>query len=258
MLKDSIWPGTEIANWGSFGIAIDELMGAGHPRRTVLFRGQPRAWPLRPTLLRVLPQTVDQASVLKAEVEALNHFRSQAHLHDPTQATMSAQSPKLLYWWAWMQHHGAPTRLLDWTASPYVAAYFAAERFPDDDGVILAIDMGLSDAYWEPKRLDDMFTEPWLDSMRAEPCLMAFTTLHKTSRLVAQQGYFTVSANPLTEHDDLLHEAGAARRRLIIPAAMKPIILRHLRTMNVGANSLFPGLDGLGRSTAEIIQGVLG
>lgn len=35
-----------------------------------------------------------------------------------------------------------PTRLLDWSRSPYVAAYFAVDQNPDDDGVILVIDRG--------------------------------------------------------------------------------------------------------------------
>jgi len=35
-----------------------------------------------------------------------------------------------------MQHHGAPTRLLDWSTSIYVAAYFAVIEQPNADGVI--------------------------------------------------------------------------------------------------------------------------
>src|SRR5216684_3693164 len=46
------------------------------------------------------------------------------------------------HWLALMQHHGAPTRLLDFTWSPYVAAFFALER-ATSDAAIWAINLPL-------------------------------------------------------------------------------------------------------------------
>jgi FRG domain len=92
------------------------------------FRGQSNSdWNLEPSFLRSsggLGLSIQGAVGL--EREALKAFRSKTHLF---------VSPHLLEkvrtipcWWALMQHHGAPSRLLDWTVSPYVAAYFAAQQ----------------------------------------------------------------------------------------------------------------------------------
>jgi hypothetical protein len=158
-----------------------------------------------------------------------------------------------LAWWTLMQHYGAPTRLLDWTASPYVAAYFAAEQSPARDGAILVVDAGRlnSWAHDNNRRFRQRAELGPSDLVGLE----AFTPDRKTHRLAAQQGYFTVAGHPQREHDALLQEAGAILRRWVIPPDMKTSILAHLRVMNVSAQTLFPGLDGLGRSVSEIIRG---
>jgi hypothetical protein len=43
-------------------------------------------------------------------------------------------------------------------------------------------------------------------------------------------------------------------RKFRIPATLKPTILRRLRSMNVMASSLFPGLDGIGRQLDELVR----
>ncbi len=255
MLDQAVWPGTEIARWDVFANLAAEAAARTNPPRTILFRGQPRAWKLRSTLMRTLSDKTTPEIALRAERSALEHFKSQAHMHYPTYTpSFGSDGPSLSDWWSLMQHHGAPTRILDWTSSPYVAAYFAAEKDPEHPGVILVIDGEAANAdfsrtYGNNKVTDEMFFDP-----DAKPILKVFTPLYKTPRLVAQGGYFTASTRPLDLHDELLQRSGAIIRRWIIPPPLKPVVRQQLWTMNVTANSLFPGLDGLGRSTAEVIR----
>jgi hypothetical protein len=91
-----------------------------------LFRGQGDArWALKTSLERHTPSRLTCSS---AEGTLLEEFRRRAHNylaphHVPPKDASAA-------WLALMQHFGAPTRLLDATASPYVATYFAAEDRP--------------------------------------------------------------------------------------------------------------------------------
>jgi len=163
-----------------------------------------------------------------------------------------------------MQHHGAPTRLLDWTSSPYVAAYFACESSDDKTGAIFVAYPAAANAELKKLFPTGVFSDDqWLNP--SSPSLLYFFDQKKrTARLVAQQGHFSASLNILRKHDELMADAvrplasanpqGLFLRRWLIPAKLKPDLLKHLMVMNVTANALFPGIDGLGRSVCETVR----
>jgi hypothetical protein len=78
--------------------------------------------------------------------------------------------------------------------------------------------------------------------------------------MIAQQGFFSICCNVLSDHEQVFSESLTAPRekelfrKLVIPAQLKILFARKLRSMNITANALFPGLDGLARSVAELVQ----
>jgi hypothetical protein len=221
-----------------------------------IFRGQADAtWPLRPSLLRNVAGLA-AADVITIERRALEVFRTHAHHHLDWATIQSA--PEILSWWSLMQHYGAPTRLLDWTASAYVAAYFAVDREPRSAGAVWAVHVNTvhSHSGLAPTTAPDVnriFSDP-----NGEARLFTIRRLVETPRMAAQQTAFTVSPSVLADHGDIL--AGISEPpgkalfiKLVIEPEIKAEFLRRLRRMNITAQALFPGVDGLGRSVAELV-----
>ena len=198
------------------------------------------------------------------ENDLLRNFRKYAH-----QSASPGNS-----WWNWLAlaaHHGLPTRLLDWTFSPFVALHFATEKFDlfPVDGVVWCIDF-ISLRQFLPPPLAEMletegasvFTASMLDRYarsleefdhRVEddggPCVIFFEPPSLDERIVNQSALFSMMPSPKLQLEDWLrdHERENPRlcRKIIIPASLKWEIRDKLDMANITERVMFPGLDGL-------------
>ena len=171
--------------------------------------------------------------------------------------------------WNWLavaQHHGLPTRLLDWSYSPYVALHFATEHVDafDRDGVVWCVDYSATNAYL-PKRLravledegSDVFTTEMLAT--AAPALKDFDALSKDvyvafleppsldERIVNQFALFSLVSDAGARLEDWLAAHPQCWRRIVIPASLKWEVRDKLDQANITERVLYPGLDGLSR-----------
>jgi FRG domain len=169
-----------------------------------------------------------------------------------------------------MQHYSCPTRMLDWTASAFVGAYFAVSQLPQKDGALFVVGAEALHHYNARYHPDMIPTTGEKLTAPNMPDFVLFTWPDlRSSRVVAQQGHFSVSTNLLAPHDETILKACAViaaeqpgrtiQKKIIIPAELKPVILQQLRAMNVAPHALFPTLDGLGRSLADLasLQAIL-
>jgi hypothetical protein len=263
------WPIASINSWEHLLELFSVLRRPDPTRIGHIFRGQADAsWGLKPSLLRPMAPNVTPTQAIHLEEAALVEFQSQAHLHINPVIADSISGP--LDWWALMQHHHAPTRLLDWTLSPFVAAYFAVEQCCAADGAIwflqeITLVEGVLKRFG-PSRLslknDQVDTD--LRNPDANLLVQPWCPARRSDRMVTQQGRFTFCHNVLGDQEVIIDDLCAAAEngervqslwcKLIVPTKLKLKVLNQLRAMNVTAGALFPGIDGLGRSITEMIR----
>jgi len=232
--------------------------------RSWIFRGHDKSeWPLTPSLERIISRKpVD----LAVEQKIISEFKRRAH-----QYLTSPEIPTALFeWLALMQHHGSPTRLLDWSRSPYISAFIAFEDTFGEEGnvAIWAIDSlwlqrvsvrRLEDARGETVEVDRLRSDAEIE--RLMQCdvnvLLPMEPERMNERLTIQQGLFLFpSGNVLSFESALADYArdGAREhvRKVTLPKSEGLDCMIDLQRMNINAASLFPGLDGFARSLRTI------
>jgi hypothetical protein len=169
--------------------------------------------------------------------------------------------------WNWLsvaQHHGLPTRLMDWTYSPFIAMHFATcnvNRY-DIDGVIWCVDYVRAHELLPPalhtlleQEGCNAFTVQLLsegaqrleefDHLAKEQFVAFFEPPSLDDRIVNQYALFSVLSHPGRDLETWLQSHGELFRKVVIPASLKWEVRDKLDQANISERVLFPGLDGL-------------
>ncbi len=149
-------------------------------------------------------------------------------------------------WWALGQHHGLATPLLDWTKSPFVAAYFAFEEESKRATERRAV-FGIIKP--EIKSKSEEISKDWKYSERAPIVEFIEPLSDENPRLVNQGGLFTRAPDGM-DLESWVKESFQGEKKNIylmkvtIPGEDRGLCLRSLNRMNINHLSLFPDLFG--------------
>ena len=195
--------------------------------------------------------------VQKLEKHLLRNFKKYAH-------TSEVKGDNMWNWVALAQHHGLPTRLLDWTYSPLVAAHFALTELEsyNEDGVIwalnyvelnkflpdklkIAIEKERSNTFTAEMLLDECKSLDDLEKMANDPYLLFLEPPSLDNRIVNQYALFSMMSDPITQLEQWLHKDKNYFFKIIIPKELKWEFRDKLDQANITERVLKPGLDGL-------------
>lgn len=238
----------EVASWKALRDNLEELANAGWA-----FRGQADAsWPLESSLTRYLKTFGGSpAEWMPRERHGLHTFKRKAHLLLPR----TPDEDETLEWLALMQHHGAPTRLLDFSWSPYVAAFFALEK-ATANAAIWAICSGPQVPNFRGfyisallNRTMKLGTSSSRATEKIPPCMIGEPVL-MNQRMITQAGTFLVPSTRIEASIESLLPRASVFKLVLKTSSLRKETMNHLYSMNINSAALFPGIDGLARSLA--------
>lgn len=226
--------------WSDF---MHKTLSDGQPR--LLYRGlSDRKYTLLPSIARH-PQEHTCGDISTLERRLIDEFQR-----------LSLRElefvPESEFEWLFLaQHHGLPTRLLDWTTNPLVGLYFAVERHDDRDGKIYLTRQAVSDqAHLFDFKTADTIERSVIAIQPNQGKLIFVRPKYKDRRYHNQASVFSCPAKP---YEDLVNGAISNLDELIVPGTLKSQLRERLRTLGISASFIYPGLDGIA-SEVKILQ----
>jgi DNA polymerase III epsilon subunit len=186
-------------------------------RKSALCRGvSNHEYPLLPSLFR--HTDVESADIREHNLMWVFRTHAKAHLDSIPRNEIE--------WLTIAQHHGLPTRLLDWSLSPLAACFFAVQSLSTVDAAIYIYDIG------KFKKEEDIK----ISNLKE---IVAFFPSHAIKRVTAQSGMFTIhpTSNMKLESKSI--------KKILIPAERKKYFMEKLVKYGVHQGTMFPDLDGL-------------
>jgi len=198
---------------------IPKLLECIEPDKNNFFRGHAdKSWQLLPSIGRYFSQAWSQ--VKEREKSSLEEFKRRSLPY--LQLTPKSD----IEWLCLMQHHGCPTRLLDFTTNPLIALFFAADPTVEADGELVIVRYG--------RPFENVVDKDLFDRSNA----FVYHPPHITTRIIGQSGCFVFSPNP----NEPLRKR---KKRVAITKNLKTAVRRELSMLGISHSSLFPGVDGV-------------
>jgi hypothetical protein len=241
-----------IHSWREYDEAVaavaEERAGTTTAHASLVFRGLARSsYSNRASLARL------GDGFPPLERHLIRNFRKYAHRQRP--------GPTLWDWLSLAQHHGLPTRLLDWTFSPFVAAHFATSTHPEEEAAVWVVDCAAAHRLLPP-RLERALSEEGATVFTTEllaehaPTLEAFDALGDEvvlffeppsldDRIVNQSAVLSAMSDVSASFDAWLEAHPELWHCWLIPPEAKADIRARLDQANITERVLIPGLDGL-------------
>lgn len=254
-MSNFTYAGVTLEDWSSFKKFTEALS------ENWVFRGQGNnVWELQNAIERT-----DFIHLYKGiETDFIAEFQRGARNY----LTNDSLPAHLIEWLALMQHHGAPTRLLDFSKSPFIAAFFAFEQcLPQNENSIAIWAINIQHLkqrsatviqQYYPREMEDnnnVVSEKLFEKILQDnkySFIFPVEPFRMNRRYSLQQSIFVSTANSYEPFMQQLHFIGEELSRTVIkielPALLQKEVIRDLQRMNLNRASLFPDLDGYAAS----------